>query len=276
MFLLRGTKKLLARLQVAPAKEPPAGTNLLGDWYANTLNIGSERMVLCVSATTLLPVIVPLAGGTLPGKLKAALRETLTEIGVPHPALEAELATMNEVTVTTTASRSVLGSMNDFEHMASVIRLDVTTLLELGLTLAKTPCSPIDYERPMDAVRSVFGLDTVPLRAPPPRLYLAPQPPDLDALVAQVVSGVADQKECRRRWAKRIRTSVRFPYSTWDGDECLEVETVTLRDGVVTAFVTCGEDRCNLPLAEVPVPEELPEGGEWLLAYAQWCEAQPS
>ena len=49
MFTLRGTKKLLARLRMKPDVQAPPSTTRLGDWYADTLNLGRERLVLCVS-----------------------------------------------------------------------------------------------------------------------------------------------------------------------------------------------------------------------------------
>ncbi|GEM_PF-2377023 len=62
MFTLRCTKKLLTRLKVKPDPRPPPPTTKLGDWCADVLNMGRERLVLCVSELTLLPVIVPAIG----------------------------------------------------------------------------------------------------------------------------------------------------------------------------------------------------------------------
>jgi hypothetical protein len=56
LFTLRCTKKLLTRLKVKPDPRPPPSTTKLGDWYADVLNLGRERLVLCVSELTLLPV----------------------------------------------------------------------------------------------------------------------------------------------------------------------------------------------------------------------------
>ena len=69
MFTLRGTKKLLARLRMKPDVQAPPSPTRLGDWYADTLNLGRERLVLCVSELTLLPVVVPALGADLHAKL---------------------------------------------------------------------------------------------------------------------------------------------------------------------------------------------------------------
>ena len=64
MITLRCTKKLLDRMRVKPDMQPPPSTTKLGDWYADTLNMGRERLVLCVSELTLLPVVEPATGRT--------------------------------------------------------------------------------------------------------------------------------------------------------------------------------------------------------------------
>ena len=83
MFTLRCTKKLLDRMRVKPDLQPPPSTTKLGDWYADTLNLGRERLVLCVSELTLLPVVVPALGAAvdLNAKLARGLRETLEALG---------------------------------------------------------------------------------------------------------------------------------------------------------------------------------------------------
>ena len=86
MFTLRCTKKLLTRLKVKPDLQPPPSTTKLGDWYADTLNLGRERLVLCVSELTLLPVVVPAigAGVDLNAKLARGLRERWRRSGPPR------------------------------------------------------------------------------------------------------------------------------------------------------------------------------------------------
>ena len=161
MLILRCTKKLLTRLGVKPNPSPQPSSTKLGDGYADTLNVGRERLVLCVSAPTLLPVVVPAAraGSDLSAKLARGLRHTLETLGAPAAGIEAELNELREVDIAKTASRVVLGSMNDFQLMARQIRhqLPMVSLLDLGLELAETPCSPIDYLRPMDAALAALG-----------------------------------------------------------------------------------------------------------------------
>lgn len=174
MFTLRGTKKLLTRLRVKPDVRAPPSTTRLGDWYADTLNLGGERLMLCVSELTLLPVVVPSLGADLHVKLARGLRSTLEALGAPAATIEAELKQMLEVTIAKTASRVVLGSMNDFQFMVRHIRAQRPTasLLELGLKLADTPCSPIDgwpNDAALAALSGSPGRSAAKLRVAPPQ-----------------------------------------------------------------------------------------------------------
>src|SRR6476661_1771854 len=55
-----------------------------------------------------------------------------------------ELSRMQEVRLGKTASRSVLGIMNEFTFLAQTMRGDTTTdLTDLASWLARTPCSPL-------------------------------------------------------------------------------------------------------------------------------------
>lgn len=161
MFTLRCTKKLLDRMRVKPDLQPPPSTTKLGDWYADTLNLGRERLVLCVSELTLLPVIVPAisAGIDLNAKLARGLRETLTAMGVSTHAIDEKVNELLDVTIAKTASRVVLGSMNEFQFMVHHVRHQHPTasMLDLGLHLADVLCGAIDYEPPRDATVAVLG-----------------------------------------------------------------------------------------------------------------------
>ena len=72
MFTLRCTRRLLERFG-EPAADVPAPTTVLGDWYANLLNVGRLRLVLCTSERTLLTVLVPAKDvSALPDQLRIA------------------------------------------------------------------------------------------------------------------------------------------------------------------------------------------------------------
>lgn len=149
MSTLRCTRALLKRLKVHPEPSPPASTTRLGDWYCNLLHTRPQQLILCASEKTLLPVLL-FARGTEPlaVRLTAGVGDVLRAIGIPEPVVETELAAMSDSAISTTASRRVLGSMNDFASMLETHLAHGDTLIEAALRLAESPCSPIDMESP--------------------------------------------------------------------------------------------------------------------------------
>jgi hypothetical protein len=62
---------------------------------------------------------------------------------------------MKEVVFASTSSRTILGTMNDFDRM--LIAEPGTTLLAEALQLARAPCGPIGMESPDRATAALFG-----------------------------------------------------------------------------------------------------------------------
>jgi len=146
MFAFRCTRKLIKRLGVPIETDPPAPTNLLGDWYANIFFTRHHRLIILVSERTLLPVFMPIRErkNLLP-RFRDRLEELLIRLGIDAKNVSVELGRMQESTVAKTASPSVLGSMNDFSKSARVYfdMHDEVSLLDLELWIADTPCSPL-------------------------------------------------------------------------------------------------------------------------------------
>jgi hypothetical protein len=113
--------------------------------------------VLCVSERTLLPILVEAADpGTLGSRLREAAVELLRMIGVPDERIRAEEAAMEEFVVSTTASRQVLGSLNDFAHMLAYYPPSMSPAT-IALELAEAPCSPIGMNSPRRATIELFA-----------------------------------------------------------------------------------------------------------------------
>src|SRR5262245_28151890 len=119
MVVFRCTKRLVARLHLPVTHDPGASLGLLGDWYAHTLNVGSDRYVLCLSERTLLPVIVRARKADFPATFPQALARILEALGIAQDAIERELAACQEPLFAPTRSRVLLGAMNDFAFNAS-------------------------------------------------------------------------------------------------------------------------------------------------------------
>lgn len=144
MFTLRCTQRLLSRLKTELANESVPPTTQLGDWYANLLHVGRRQFVLGVSEKTFLPALVSAAPiSTLVPRLRVGVGDMLLALGVPDAAVAREIAQMDEVAYAKTASRQVLGIMNDFARPLGFFLDEEPSLLAVALKLAETPCSPL-------------------------------------------------------------------------------------------------------------------------------------
>ena len=149
MIVVRGTKKFLDRVG-RPEADPPASTSVLGDWYVNVL-FWRRQVALFVNASTFVPVFVPLApaGGVL-GRFPAAMAGVFGVLGVDPRFVHAETVEMGSVVLAKTASRQVLGVMNEFafmaEHTISTGHSDPDDLLGLSVWLAGTIVGPISRD----------------------------------------------------------------------------------------------------------------------------------
>ncbi len=145
MFTVHATKKLLGRVRrpvMPPVVDPDTA---LGNWYANVL-FWRPQVALLVNERTLFPVLTPLApAATLLDRFPDALGAVLRARGVRTDFVAAEMAAMSGGRYAKTASRSVLGSMNEFAYLAGAYRdrRGAEDLVALSLWLADTPCGPL-------------------------------------------------------------------------------------------------------------------------------------
>ncbi len=164
MYTLRCTRPLLKRLGPLTAPSPglaPDATTTLGDWYANRLNIGRHRLVLCTNERSLLSVVVPAKDlARLPQRLVESLAVLLRRIGIPAAAVASEAREMQWVRFDATVSRSVLGSMNDFALTAHSFfhhpDIPEVYLEDLDWRLNETPCGPLAYAQPAERARELL------------------------------------------------------------------------------------------------------------------------
>ncbi len=161
---LRCTAKLLKKLKEKPLADPAPPDNRLGDWYANVLNIGYNRLVLVTSERSLLSLVVPIKDS---GRLRERVRERahalLFKLGVPPALAAAEVRGMDRMPFAKTANRSVLASMNDFAFHAKVafeveFEDEVVYLDDVERYLAGIPSGALQYRMPGEEVRRLFGL----------------------------------------------------------------------------------------------------------------------
>jgi hypothetical protein len=165
MLIVRATRKLLGRLGPITADAEQRSTTLLGDWYA-TAWFWRPQVALLVSETTLLPVLMPLApAATLLQRFGPQLAAVLAAHRTPAEFIDAELREMDQVWLARTASRSVVGIMNEFTYLADAWRHE-PDLLTLAVRLAAAPCGPL-YKRHISPDHELAAL--VAARTRPPR-----------------------------------------------------------------------------------------------------------
>jgi len=163
MYILRCTQRLLRRMPHGEHadNEEPAPTTTLGDWYANPLNVGRLRLVLCISERSLLPVLVPARDlAALAIRLQDAVRRLLLRLGVDATRVQQELREMAWHRVGATRSRQLLGSLNDLGFLADAyIRAGGADmdLDNVALEVARASCRPIEYQSPDRRTQALFS-----------------------------------------------------------------------------------------------------------------------
>jgi hypothetical protein len=160
VFTVRCTARLVKRLKVLPAPTRPEPTTRLGDWHANLVHVGRQQLVLAVSERTLLPVVVQAAPiPSLLPRMRVAIRDVLTMLGVTPDAIEREEVAMAEVAYAKATNRQVLGILVDFARVLPFHLEGDATLLGVSMKLAETPCSPLykTSTSPDRATAALFG-----------------------------------------------------------------------------------------------------------------------
>ena len=141
----RKTFGLPERLETAEVDE-----GALGPWYANTLNVGSQRFLHYMSGPSLLSVIVTLRDRhSAEQRFVQGLRELLKDLHVPESLIEREAELLGSLQYGRASNRSVLGSLRDQAYLADHrLRDDQFSLAEVNRDLAETPCGPMGYASP--------------------------------------------------------------------------------------------------------------------------------
>lgn len=154
MFALRCTRKVLKLIKNEPDEGHFPTTTALGDWYVNLIPMPIGELLIFVSERSLITVAIPAeeVQVILP-QLRQRVSNLLKQIDVPENILNNEIHQMENAQLARTASRSVLGSMNDIaSHYQYMVEYDVAgkiqNLEEMELKISFFPHKPIGYEIP--------------------------------------------------------------------------------------------------------------------------------
>jgi hypothetical protein len=161
VYAVRGTKKFLDRFG-RPSADVPTTSTALGEWYVTVL-FWRPQVALFVNAVTFLPVLMPLAPtASVLGRFPSELANVMNALGIDPRFVAAEVDEMREVGKT--ASRQVLGVMNEFafmaEHSISTGHSDSADLLGLSVWLSNTTVGPLtkgDGYAPLGALQRLVS-----------------------------------------------------------------------------------------------------------------------
>jgi hypothetical protein len=162
MVTLRCTRKLLKYLNIVPDETPEPSTGALGDWYANLVPTVAGDLIIFVNERSLLAVAVPeWEVENLVPLFRARVANLLGMIGVSVEVAGRELSHLDPVRFGKTASRSVIGSMNDmawhYQWMAEEgKKRGQLSLSEAEEELSRIPCSPLGYRCPADVAKELL------------------------------------------------------------------------------------------------------------------------
>jgi hypothetical protein len=160
MVVLRCTVKLLAHLKHSNDLPSSESTTRLGDWYGNILRMGHRQMLLFISERSRFPVVIPMRDAKrLNAVFPAIVCERLALAGVSARDVAWERSHMQDIAFGPTRNRSLLGTLNDFAHMAKYSdtrRTEPESPDELMRFLAQTPILPLNGKNPIDLTLDAF------------------------------------------------------------------------------------------------------------------------
>lgn len=163
---LHCTQKLLKELDIQLSDPGEVSTSDgLGNWYANLLRIERRKCILFTNEKTLYSFLVP---AVLKENLKRIEKEFLYHLilNLQYERFGMEVLAKiqreyQQIRFSKTASRSVLGSMNDLAYQYEVCihmegGIENIKILQINHKINRTPMSVLAYRYPIEALRKVI------------------------------------------------------------------------------------------------------------------------
>lgn len=142
--------------------EPRTSQTLLGDWYANIFMIGKQKCLIFMNEPTLLSFVFTKLrrgdGKKLVETLMYGLQQILQIDGFSEDDFIRIVDEIEEVQFTKTASKSLMGNLNDLVHMyrTHILLADTIDSVSLGnaiYSVNRTPQRNLDWQTPIEVVR---------------------------------------------------------------------------------------------------------------------------
>lgn len=163
MITIRCTARAAKALGFSPIDPVAEGTSPLGDWYVNLVPTAGGGLFIFVNEQSLLAVVVPRGEPDLLRLFVARVANILSMIGVTNVRIEEEIEHFRDVRVGKTASKRVLGAMNEIAFQCQRALEEATpqekvSLSDLEFLLAGMPHGALEYRTPkevaLDLLRS--------------------------------------------------------------------------------------------------------------------------
>jgi hypothetical protein len=162
MVTLRCTKKLLDFLGIIPDQSPQPPSGALGDWYANLVPTAAGDLIIFVNERTLLTVAVPeWEAENLAPWFRLRVANLLGMIGISAKRASREMKHLEHVQFARTASRRILGSLNDLAWNYQWLAEDAEgeeglSLAHAELNLSQMPQRPLGYKTAADVAKELL------------------------------------------------------------------------------------------------------------------------
>lgn len=100
-------------------------------------------------------------------------------------------------------------------------------------------------------------------------------PARLDALIEEAIVDAYNESEQTVGFHATIEQHLALPFETVVLGVAVTVKTVDVAEtGHIVAICHRGRERQAIPILELPLPEALPSGWEWIEAYRRWAKGR--
>lgn len=169
MRIIHCTQKLLKEIngptvELSPIEPVAEG---LGNWYANIIRIERRKCLMFTNESTLYTFLIPKVVKAnllrIESEFTSALAFNLQAEGLGPETVDKILREYEEIGFAKTASKQVLGCMNEFAfHYEFLIEreggLDGIRILEINKKINRTLMSPLKYKHPIEKLRELLEI----------------------------------------------------------------------------------------------------------------------
>ena len=100
-------------------------------------------------------------------------------------------------------------------------------------------------------------------------------PAGLDALIEEAIVDAYNESEQATGFHATIEQHLALPFETVVLGVAVTVKAVDVaKSGHIVAICHRGRERQAIPILELPLPDPLPSGWEWIEAYRRWAKGR--